>query len=39
LAHLKGLTNLQHLDLSGTMVTKAGVADLKKAMPKVWITR
>jgi hypothetical protein len=34
LAHLKALTNLTQLSLDGTQVTDAGVADLRKALPK-----
>jgi len=33
LAHLKGLTKLQTLDINSTKVTKAGVAALQKALP------
>ena len=34
LVHLKGLTKLEDLNLIGTQVTAAGVAELKKALPK-----
>ena len=34
LVHLKDLTKLTTLILAGTSVTKAGVAELKKALPK-----
>ena len=34
LVHLKGLTELQELRLSGTMITGAGRAELRKALPK-----
>jgi hypothetical protein len=33
LAHLKGLKKLKTLNLRGTQVTEAGVADLRKALP------
>jgi len=39
LAHLKGLTNLRTLNLTGTTVTAAGVKDLEKALPKLQIVR
>ena len=39
LACLKGLTRLSNLNLAGTKVTEAGVQELKKALPKVRITR
>ena len=38
LAHLKGLTNLRELHLPGE-VTDAEVNELKKALPKVRISR
>ena len=38
LEHLKSLEGLKHLDISGTKVTKEGVAALKKALPKCEIT-
>jgi len=31
--HLKGLTNLQTLNLRSTQVTDAGVAELQKVLP------
>jgi hypothetical protein len=31
--HLKGLTKLKALDLSGTRVTDAGMTELKRALP------
>jgi serine/threonine protein kinase/Leucine-rich repeat (LRR) protein len=34
LVHLKGLTTLRNLDLTGTKVTAAGVAALRKALPR-----
>jgi hypothetical protein len=34
LVHLKGLTNLECLDVKWTKVTEAGVKDLQKALPK-----
>ena len=39
LVHLKGMTNLQSLDLGGTKITDAGVADLKKALPNCEIEK
>ena len=33
LAHLKGLSNLQWLNLVGTQVTDEGVRDLRRALP------
>ena len=36
LVHLKGLPNLELLNLIGTQVTAAGVAELKKALPKCY---
>ena len=33
LEHLKGLTNLEELDLRWTKVTDAGVAKLQQALP------
>ena len=39
LTHLKGLTKLEHLGLQGTLVTDAGVAELKKALPKCIIAK
>ena len=38
LAHLKGLTKLQKLDLYGTKVTYAGVKKLQQALPKCGIS-
>ena len=39
LVHLKGMTNLQTLDLSFTNVTAAGVKKLQAALPKCKIIR
>ncbi len=39
LSQLKGLTGLEELDLSGTKATPAGIAELKKSMPKAKIDR
>ena len=39
LVHLKGLTNLQELDLSRTRTTDAGVAELQKALPNCKIEK
>ncbi len=39
LVHLKGLTKLKRLSLQGSQVTRAGVAELKKALPKCSIRR
>jgi hypothetical protein len=39
LEHLRGLTQLQWLYLNSTQVTDAGVAELKKALPNVYIER
>ena len=39
LVHLKGLTGLKDLGLYGTKVTNAGVAELKKALPKCKIEK
>jgi len=39
LSHLKGLTELQDLNLDGTKITDAGVAELKKALPKCSVFR
>ena len=39
LVHIKGLTKLGNLDLSFSQVTRAGVAELKKALPKCNIGR
>ena len=39
LVHLKGLTNLQELDLSRTRTTDAGVAVLQKALPNCKIEK
>ncbi|HUY32929.1 MAG TPA: leucine-rich repeat domain-containing protein [Pirellulales bacterium] len=33
ITHLHGLTSLRMLDLEGTKVTDAGVAELEKALP------
>ena len=33
LQHLKGLTNLQTLELDNTQVTATGLTDLRKALP------
>jgi len=37
--HLKGLTGLLTLGLRNTKVTDAGVAELKKALPKCQISK
>ena len=37
--HIKGLTKLGNLDLSFSQVTRAGIAELKKALPKCNIGR
>lgn len=37
LVHLKSMKNLKKLDLSKTMVTKAGIAELQKALPNLTI--
>ena len=37
--HIKGLTKLGNLDLSFSQVTRAGIAELKKALPKCTIER
>jgi hypothetical protein len=34
LVHIKGLTNLTVLRLQQTKITDAGIAELKKALPK-----
>ena len=39
LVHLKGLVNLQTLDLAFTKTTDAGVADLQKALPNCKISK
>ena len=39
LVHLKGMTNLQTLNLRKTKVTTAGVADLQSALPKCGIAK
>jgi hypothetical protein len=39
LVHLKGLTSLQTLDLSGCKVSGAGVKDLQSALPKCRISK
>ena len=39
LVHLKGLTELQTLDLDSTQITDAGIADLKKALPNCAIRK
>jgi hypothetical protein len=39
LEHLKGLTQLQRLDLVGTKVSDAGVRKLQKALPGAYISR
>jgi hypothetical protein len=39
LAHLKGLTQLQHLDLRDTQVTDAGITALQMALPNAEIYR
>jgi len=38
LVHLKGLTQLRTLNLSLTQITDAGVAELKKSLPKCEIS-
>ena len=38
LGHLKGLTQLKLVHLSGTKVTAAGMKDLRKALPKADVT-
>lgn len=37
IARLTALKKLQHLDLRGTKVTAAGIAELQKALPKCQI--
>jgi hypothetical protein len=37
LKHLAGLSNVKHLDLTGTQVIADGVAALQKALPKCQI--
>jgi hypothetical protein len=37
LVHLVGLRNLRHLYLSGTGVSKAGLEELKRSLPKTQI--
>ena len=39
LVHLKGLTNLQYLNLMGTQITDSGVAELQKALHNCEINR
>ena len=39
LRQLKGLANLENLNLEGTQVTDIGVKDLAKALPKLKIRR
>ena len=39
LVHLKGLTDLQKLNLGGTEITAAGIADLQKALPNCKISK
>jgi Leucine Rich repeat len=39
LVRLKGLVNLEDLDIGGTLVTDAGVQELRKALPKLKISR
>jgi hypothetical protein len=39
LAHLKGLTKLSLLNLSGTPVTDAGVSELQQVLPSLKIVR
>lgn len=39
LEHVKGLTNLQELDLRGTQVTEEGVKKLQEALPNCKIHR
>ena len=37
--HIKGMTNLQGINIGGTQVGDAGVADLKKALPNCTIIK
>jgi internalin A len=39
LEHLKGLSKLQILDVKNTKVTHAGAQELRKALPKLKISR
>lgn len=39
LVHVKGMKNLETLNLVGTKVTDKGVADLQKALPRLFIIR
>jgi hypothetical protein len=39
LVRLKGLVNLEDLDIGGTLVTDAGVQELRRALPKLKISR
>jgi hypothetical protein len=39
LSFLHGLSHLRHLDLRGTRVTGAGVAELQRALPHLQIER
>jgi hypothetical protein len=39
LVRLKGLVKLEDLDIGGTLVTDAGVQELRKALPKLKISR
>jgi Leucine Rich repeat len=39
LVRLKGLVNLEDLDIGGTLVTDAGVQELRKALPKLNVSR
>ena len=39
LVRLKGLVNLEDLDIGGTLVTDAGVQELRKVLPKLNVSR
>lgn len=36
---LKGLANLEHLEIDGTNITETGIANVKMALPKLTVTR